>query len=70
MSILEEVTRYHLLRGTLNFDGLRTHDQLDALASALTAFYAHTRPDEITLVGDPADGQIVVPVAELKAHYE
>ena len=70
ISILEEVTRHHLLRGTLNFNGLRTHDQLDALASALTAFYAHTKPNEITLVGDPADGQIVVPVAELNAHYE
>ncbi|MBI3242220.1 MAG: DUF429 domain-containing protein [Chloroflexi bacterium] len=70
MDILEEITRHHLLRGTLNFNGLRTHDQLDALASALTAFYAHTKPNEIALVGDPADGQIVVPTAELKAHYE
>ena len=69
ISILEEVTRHHLLRGTLNFDGLRTHDQLDALASALTAFYAHTRPNEVALVGDPADGQIVVPTSDLKATY-
>ena len=70
LDILEEVTRHHILRGTLELRGLRTHDQLDALASALTAFYARTRPDRITLVGDPADGHIVVPTAELKETYE
>lgn len=70
LDILEEVTRHHILRGTLELRGLRTHDQLDALASALTAFCAHTRPNRITLVGDPADGYIVVPTAELKETYE
>lgn len=70
MEVLEEITRHRLLSGTLAFRHLRTHDELDALASALTAFYAHTRPSQITLVGDPADGQIVVPAAELKEKYE
>ncbi|MBM4424319.1 MAG: DUF429 domain-containing protein [Chloroflexi bacterium] len=70
VEVLEEITRHHLLQGTLQLRGLRTHDELDALASALTAYFAHTRPSEITLVGDPADGQIVVPSAELKEKYE
>jgi predicted nuclease with RNAse H fold len=69
MEVLEEVTRHHLLSGTLELRGLRTHDELDALASAFTAFVAHMRPDEITLVGDPVDGQIVVPTAQLKDRY-
>jgi len=70
MEVLEEITRHHLLRGSLALRGLRNHDELDALASALTAFYAHTKPQEITLVGEVTDGQIVVPTAQLKDKYE
>ena len=70
MEVLEEMTRHHILRGRLALSGLRTHDALDALASALTAFYAHTKPKEVTLVGDIADGQIIVPTAQLKEKYE
>jgi len=70
LDVLEEITRHHLLRGTLELRGLRTHDGLDALASALTAFYAHTRLNRLTLIGDVADGQILLPTAELKETYE
>lgn len=70
MEVLEEITRHHLLSGTLELRALRTHDELDALASALTAFYAHIRPAQVTFVGDPTDGQIVAPVKELKDKYE
>ena len=66
MDWFEEVTRTHILRGEIRYNGVRTHDELDALASALTAYYAHTKPKQITLVGDVEDGQIVVPTAELK----
>lgn len=69
MEFFEEITRHRILQGAINLNGLRTHDQLDALASALTAHYAHTRPNQITLVGDPTDGQIVVPTNELKERY-
>lgn len=70
MEVLEEMTRHRILRGTLSLNGLRTHDELDALASALTAFYAHTKPKEVTLVGEVTDGQIVVPTGQLKERYE
>ncbi|MBI5053506.1 MAG: DUF429 domain-containing protein, partial [Chloroflexi bacterium] len=70
MNWFEEVTRTHILRGAIRYNGVRTHDELDALASALTAYYAHTKPKQITLVGDVEDGQIVVPTAELKEKYE
>ena len=70
MDVLEEITRHHLLSGTLALRGLRTHDELDALVSAFTAFIVHLRPREATLIGDPADGQIVVPTAALKEKYE
>lgn len=72
MRSVEEITRHHLRAGTLTFPGLFTHDELDALVSAYTAYLAARHPERITLVGDPAEGQIVLPIAfaELKAFYE
>jgi predicted nuclease with RNAse H fold len=71
MDILEEITRHHLLEGTLTLPGLFTHDELDALVSAYTAYLAARHPDRVTLVGDPDEGQIVIPVAasEFKEVY-
>ena len=63
MESVEEITRHHLLEGTLHLPGLFTHDELDALVSAYTAYCAARHPEHVTLVGDPAEGQIVVPVA-------
>lgn len=71
MDTLEELTPHALLAGTLALPGLHTHDELDALVAAYTAFLAATAPEQIALVGDPAEGQIIVPIApgELKASY-
>ena len=63
MDTLEEITPHSLLEGRLALPGLHTHDELDALAAALTAYVAATAPEQVTLVGDEAEGQIVVPVA-------
>jgi len=63
MDAFEEITRHHLLEGTLTLPGLLTHDELDALVSAYTAYLAVRHPERITAVGDPDEGQIVVPVA-------
>ncbi len=69
MVVFEEITRNHLLRSELALDGLLLHDELDALIAALTAFYAGTRTDEITMAGDREEGQIVIPVETLKERY-
>jgi len=71
MDTLEELTAGHLLEGRLPLPGLLGHDALDALAAAYTAFLAATEPEKVTLVGDPNEGQIVLPVAagELKDMY-
>ena len=63
MRIFEEITRYRLLHGILPLDGLHTQRELDALAAAFTAWLAATHPAEIALLGDPAEGQIVIPTA-------
>lgn len=71
MDSLEELTPGHLLEGRLNLPGLLDHDALDALVAAYTAYLAAEQPHRVTLVGDPAEGQIVVPVGagELKEQY-
>lgn len=63
MGAVEELTPHHLRAGTLTFPGLRTHDELDALAAAYTACLADQRPEHVTAVGDPGEGQIILPVA-------
>ncbi len=71
LDAIEEVTRHHLRAGTLQLPGLLTPDELAALALAFTAHLAARRPQQLTLLGDPAEGQIALPVpaASLKEHY-
>jgi len=69
MRVFEEITRYRILKGTLELEGLFTAPKLDALASAFTAWVAATSPAEVTLLGHPDEGLIVIPVAELNHRY-
>ena len=69
MRFFEEITRHRLLSGNLPFESLCTPGELDALVAAYTAWMISNRPDHITLVGDPGEGQVVVPVSEMKARY-
>jgi hypothetical protein len=69
MQFFEEITRYRLLHGILPFDGLRLPGELDALVAAYTAWVAGTKPDQITLLGDPEEGWLVLPVTDLKDRY-
>jgi predicted RNase H-like nuclease len=71
MEAVEELTPHHLRAGTLTFPGLRTHDELDALVAAYTAYLAERHPEQITPIGDPEEGQIMLPVApaEFKERY-
>jgi predicted RNase H-like nuclease len=63
MEAVEEITRHHLREGSLSFPGLYTHDELDALAAAYTAYLAAQGPERVTPVGDLSEGQIILPVA-------
>lgn len=71
MEVLEEITRHHLLEGALSLPQLYTHDELDALSSAYAAQIAARHPERVTCIGDPAEGQIIVPIApaEFKDAY-
>lgn len=69
MRFFEEITRHRLLRGLLPEEGVFTPGELDALVAAFTAWRAALHPDEVICLGHPEEGQIILPVAELKSKY-
>lgn len=69
MRFFEEITRYRLLNGILELDGLLSADELDALVGAYTAWLAANQADRMTVLGDRAEGQIFLPAPELLDHY-
>ena len=69
LHVLEEISRHHILSGELPLEGLRSHDELDALVAAYTAFLVHQKPARVAQVGDPEEGLITLPVGSLKDHY-
>lgn len=68
MTFFEEITRHRLLQGILPAI-LHSPAELDALVTALTAWLADRHPERTMLLGDPREGQIVLPVNELKRKY-
>lgn len=69
LKTLEEITRHHLLSGELPLHGLLTHDELDALMAAYTAYLVGIKPERTSQVGEPQEGCITLPVPELKEFY-
>ena len=69
MQTLEELTRHHLLAGQLPLQGLYSHDELDALAAAHTAYLVGVKPARVSQVGDRTEGWITLPVPTLKDFY-
>jgi hypothetical protein len=69
MLVFEEITRFKLLKGILSLDQLYRAGELDALAAAYTAWLAAYHSEQVSLFGDPQEGQIVLPAAELKSRY-
>lgn len=70
MRIFEEITRHRMLQGVLTLEDLYLPEELEALVSAFTAHRAAKQPDQVMLVGDPQEGQLVLPVGALKARYQ
>jgi len=69
MKIFEEITRYKIIQGQLPLDGLFSVEELEALIAAYTAWKTALEPGEITRLGDPREGEIIVPSADLKPKY-
>jgi hypothetical protein len=69
MEFFEEITRHKLLHGLLPVDLVYTTEELDTLMAAFMAFCAINCPKEIMLIGDIVEGQIALPVNQLKDRY-
>lgn len=68
MHFFEEITRHRLMKGVLPFDMIYTAGELDALVAAYTAWLAASHPTQVIRLGDPHEGQIIVPALE-RTHY-
>ncbi len=69
MDFFEEITAHRLLQGVLPLKYIYTPPELDALVAAYTAWLTANHPDQISNLGHPDEGQIILPVAELKHKY-
>jgi predicted nuclease with RNAse H fold len=69
MDFFEEITRHKIMKGILPLDLLYQPERLNALAAAYTSWLAVHKPGQIVFIGDTREGQIVLPVAELKEKY-
>lgn len=69
MDFFEEITLYRLMRGRLPWNLIYRPEELDALAASYVAYLAATQPMETIGVGPGEEGQIVLPVRELKESY-
>jgi hypothetical protein len=69
MRLFEEITRHRLLQGVWPVEHLYQPSELDALVGAYTAWVAAAQPERILMLGDASEGQIVLPVPELKHRY-
>jgi len=69
MDFFEEITAHRLLQGVLPLKYIYTPTELDALVAAYTAWLTANHADQISTIGDPDEGQIILPVAALQHKY-
>jgi predicted nuclease with RNAse H fold len=69
MDFFEEITRHKLLRGILPLEYIYASQELDTLIAAYVAYNAYSHPQQMRFLGDKEEGQIALPVADLKERY-
>lgn len=69
LEALEEITRHHLLSGQLPLADLLSHQALDAMMAAFTAYLSANHPERTLRLGEPDEGLITLPVPELLDRY-
>ena len=69
MRLFEEITRYKIMQGDLSLDDLFSVEELEAIIAAYLAWKAAKDPEEITMIGKRNEGEIVIPVKQLKPKY-
>ncbi len=69
MDFFEEITRHKLLKGILPLEYIYASQELDTLIASYVANCAYNDPQNVHFLGDVEEGQIVLPVADLKNRY-
>ncbi len=69
MGFFEEITRHKLLRGVLPLEYIYASEELDTLMATYVAYCAHCHPQNMKLIGDAQEGQMALPVVDLKERY-
>jgi predicted nuclease with RNAse H fold len=69
MEFFEEITRHKLLHGILPIEFIYAAEELDTLMAAYLAYSVTNCPQEIIFIGDQQEGQIALPVSNLKDRY-
>jgi predicted RNase H-like nuclease len=67
--VLQSWTPHQFLTGSLDMGHIHTHDELDALVAAYTAYLFACEPQHTVVIGDERDGQIVLPTGDLLDYY-
>ena len=65
MDFFEEVTRHRLLRGILPYEMLYSSRELNAMMAAYTGWLAFSHPQRVHLLGDAAEGCLLLPIKDL-----
>ncbi|MGC8856317.1 MAG: DUF429 domain-containing protein [Anaerolineae bacterium] len=68
MDFFEEITRFKLLKGKLPVEIIYSAETLDVLVAAYTAWLAAHHPEKVSRLGDPTEGEIILP-GTLKEKY-
>jgi hypothetical protein len=69
MEFFEEITSHKLLKGIFPMEQIYAPEELDAVAAAYVAYIAGCHPEQASTLGDLQEGQILLPVTELKPKY-
>lgn len=69
MIFFEEITRHRLMNGIFPDGILLSIEELEAIIAAYNAWCTHHQPQQISFIGDPLEGMILIPCEELKSHY-
>jgi hypothetical protein len=70
MVFFEEITAHKIVHGNLPVEFIYSAEELDALAAAFVAFKFAIEPENVHFVGEMQEGQIALPVKELKEKYD
>lgn len=69
LRLFDEISRQQVLLGKWHLQEILPVEQMDAHMAAYTALLAMEKSEQLSLLGDPLEGQIALPMSPLKRKY-